>query len=246
MKKSSPKRDPLEEKNDTAAVERFEIVPGKTKDRRPRPKREGCLGGGLAGGVAGGLAGGGLTSLQSEKAFMKAVLAGDAATFLAGKTATALAGGAVTSLAGIPGTSLLILTKKDVPKGTVIKKTDLEAYVVSEPVTGLDKSIIKENPLGKVAKINFPAYSLIASVGLFGNPATPVTDIKLPPGGTLVIKAKKPIQKGTVIQEADLEVSVISSPIVSRDMYLSKGELVGKVATETIKEDRIIRKPMVK
>ena len=43
-----------------------------------------------------------------------------------------LLGALVTSLAGKPGTSLLILTKKEIPKGTVIKKADLEAYVVSE------------------------------------------------------------------------------------------------------------------
>jgi hypothetical protein len=244
MKKNSSRTDPFDENLETGRSEHYISVPGRANDRRQKLKRGGCVSG-LAGS---GMIGNKTTSLTipGEKAFMRAALAGKSSSFLAGKATTSLAGGAVTSLAGKPGTSLLILTKKDIPKGTIIKGTDLEGFLVSEPVKDLDKSIIKEDPVGRVAKDDIPAHRLIASVVLAGTPSTSVTDIKLPPGATHVIRAKNKIPKGSVIQEADLDVDVISSPIKSPDMYVSKDDLVGKVAKETIPKNRIMKKYMVK
>ncbi|MFZ5856320.1 MAG: SAF domain-containing protein [Chloroflexota bacterium] len=253
MKKKHPKQNSLEEKNNIDGIRQLEDTPRKTLVRRQRPKREGCVSVSLAGNTTTNLAGNKGTSLftpgekiPGERSLMRAALAGNAATVLAGKVATSLDGDAIASLAGKPGTSLVILAKKEIPKGAVIKKVDLDAYVISEPLTSPDMAINKNIPLGTVAKKNIPAYSLIASVLLAGTPSTSVSELKLPPGSTLVIQTKKPIKKGTIIQEADLDVSVISSPIKSPDMYVSKANLVGKVAKENIEENRILKKSMVR
>lgn len=238
MKRDHPKQTLPEETHDMDAVGQPEHPPLETILKRQRPKREGCV----------GLAGNRIAPLDvpGGKDLMQAALAGSASSFLAGKATTSLAGGAVTSLAGRPGTSLLILAKEEIPQGTVIKEADLEAFVISEPVSDLDRSILKENPVGKVAKKNFPAFSVIASVVLAGTPSTPVTDVKLPPGGALVYRTKKTVPKGTLIQETDLEPYVISSPIKSRDMYDRKEDLVGKVAKKSIEGHTILKKRMVK
>lgn len=249
MKKNPKETSPFEEEMDTDGMEHIETVSGRSIARRQRPKRDGCVS--LAGNTTTSLAGGKTTPLVPPveilggRAFMRAALDGNASTALAGKTATALAGGAVTSLAGKPGTSLLILTKKEIPKGTVIKKADLEAYVISEPLTSLDETISRKIPVETVAEEALPAHRLVAALALVGNPLVSVSEIKLIPGNALVIKARKPIKKGTVIHEEDLDVTVISSPIKSPDMYVSKEDLVGKVAKESIEENRIVKKGML-
>jgi hypothetical protein len=248
MKESHPTRSPSEQDQDVNGLENFDNALRRPTGRRLNSKREGCVT--LAGKPAvplqdkGGVEGG--ERIPGSRPLMRAALAGNASHFLAGSPTTSLAGSAVSSLAGRPGTSLLVLAREVIPEGGIILEKDLEGFLVSGSMPGLEMFLDRKIPVGSIAKEVIPAHKLIGAVILSGNPSIPVMDIKLPPGGTIVYRAKQDIKKGSVIQDADIETHVISSPIKSPEMINRKEDLVGKVAEETIPQRRIVKKYMVK